>query len=117
MSEGIYDLDLLLTSFPDYRQLFVAPTFGHQDSYASFSPTNFPLVHRHLRWLLIHSEADNLIDLPQSQAMHEHLSRLYTPNAEKHVYSNFHELHAGHDVILGTDKYIRIVTDFVINNT
>jgi len=116
LSEGLYDLDLLLTSFPDYRQLFIAPTFGHRDSYAPFSPINFPLLHHHLRWLLIHSDADNLVDLAQSQAMREHLLRLYAPDSERHVHSNFHELHAGHDAILHTDKYFRIVTDFVLNS-
>jgi len=114
ISEGIYDLDRLIESFPEYRQWFIAAAFGTGDTYGSFSILKYPLVHRHLRWLVIHSEGDQLVDLAQSQMMYEYLFNIYGPDADQQVRSNFDDLKAGHNDILKTDDYVRLVTEFVL---
>lgn len=112
LSEGLYDLDLLLDSFPGYRKWFVIPAFGPRQSYASFSPTNFSSLFHHIRWLLIHSSGDSLVDLKQSIRMRDHLAS----HVEEHVHTNFHELTANHDDIF-TDHYVHIISNFIHNNT
>ncbi|KAJ7903407.1 Alpha/Beta hydrolase protein [Mycena olivaceomarginata] len=71
MTEGIYDIDLLLAKFPDYRQWFIA---------ADASTTGLALREgspENLRWLVIHSKGDTLVDQPQSDAIVAHLGTLY----------------------------------------
>ena len=111
MSEGIYDLDLLLSTFPKYKEWFIAPTFSLLDSYAKFSPSTFPLWNTHIRWLVIHSSGDTLVDIHQSQIMYEHLRSLHEAHPV-HVSRNV-ELKGEHNEILRADEYVRIVCEFV----
>ncbi|KAH9946002.1 Alpha/Beta hydrolase protein [Epithele typhae] len=56
LSEGIYDLDALLRSFPDYKAWFVAAAFGDRDAYPDANTAAHPLrparrteaIHAHL---------------------------------------------------------------------
>ncbi|KAG6850580.1 hypothetical protein H0H93_011248 [Arthromyces matolae] len=116
MSEGIYDIDLLLASFPDYLEWFIRPTFGHRDSYAPFSTTNFKLFDKHIKWLVIHSKGDTLINPPQSHEMYHHLCDLYGDQSVTHVQRNTDKLDGEHnDILLGFD-YVYIVKDFVLHS-
>ncbi|KAI0306523.1 Alpha/Beta hydrolase protein [Multifurca ochricompacta] len=74
-SEGIYDIDTLLHSFPTYRDWFIVNTFGDLPTYAQYSVTKAPLRDgtNHIRWILIHSRGDTLVDKRQSQAIVEKL--------------------------------------------
>ncbi|KAF5381054.1 hypothetical protein D9615_003879 [Tricholomella constricta] len=115
MSEGIYDLDLLLTSFPDYLAWFVRPTFGRRASYAPFSTNAFSLIDTHIKWLIIHSKGDTLVDLPQSEAMYRRLCELNGSEASTRVYRNTEKLRGEHnDILLGLD-FVDIVKDFFLS--
>ena len=115
LSEGIYDLDALLTRFPEYRAWFVGPAFPPGDL-APFAVT----AHRlragaeDVRWLLLHSAGDTLIDVAQSEAMHAHLCAI----APGRVDRDFGSLTREHDEILhGDEVYIDLVGDFVARCT
>jgi len=119
MSEGIFDPDQLVSCFPQYRGWFVANAFGGNSRFSDFSVFNYP-SREHIdstRWLIIHSKGDTLIDVGQSQAMYEHISRLYLNQSlpvNKHVYLNTDGLQVEHDDILKEDKYIEIVSSFIL---
>ncbi|KAG5653963.1 hypothetical protein H0H81_008831 [Sphagnurus paluster] len=116
LSEGIYDLELLLSDFPNYREWFIAPTFGRRGSYAPFSTTTFPLIATHIKWLIIHSSGDTLINTSQSERMYHHLCVLNGNEAPTRVFRNINRLSGDHnDVLLGLD-YVDIVKDFVLNH-
>ena len=110
LSEGIYDVDLLLESFPTYRQWFIEPTFGALESYAQFSVTKFafrPLSS--FRWILLHSKGDRLVDVKQTAAMYDHLKSL----DHGCVKINTDELEEGHNEMLKTDTYVNIVKKYI----
>ncbi|KAA1474917.1 alpha/beta-hydrolase [Dentipellis sp. KUC8613] len=116
-SEGIYDIDLLLKSFPDYRDWFIANAFGDRPSYADVSVATLP--HReggaHIRYLIIHSKGDTLVDQPQSEAMYGHLVHLDgADTTQGRVVKNWGELEEDHNDILRGKEYVRIVGDFVL---
>lgn len=73
-ADGIYDIPLLLATFPSYLD-FIGQAFGHKSQYHDDSPTsksstNVPPV------LLVHSMDDQLLDLAQTEAMYTHLKHL-----------------------------------------
>ena len=116
MSEGIYDLELLLESFPNYREQFVRPAFGEDSPLSHFTTTKYALrdSSTHIRWLIIHSSGDHLINLRQSEAIFSHLSQSYGLLAEHFVSKDFDRMTGEHDDILVQDSYIEIVRDFVL---
>jgi acetyl esterase/lipase len=121
MSEGIYDIDLLLASFPHYRQWFVEPTFGSRQSYAEFSTTSAPLrTHKpQMRWLVIHSKGDTLVDVLQSDAMYNHLCQLHTLAAvqtKAFVFKNMDELDGEHNCVVRGETYVQIVGNFILED-
>ncbi|KZV84415.1 alpha/beta-hydrolase [Exidia glandulosa HHB12029] len=68
-TEGIFDIDLLLQSFPAYRAWFIETAFGPRDNYRSVSVTHFAARSTRIAWLLVHSTGDTLIDQVQSSAI------------------------------------------------
>ncbi|KAG5727651.1 putative kynurenine formamidase [Termitomyces sp. T112] len=113
MSEGIYDLDLLLSSFPAYHAWFIRPTFGQHDSYTAYSTTKLPLLGTHIQWLIIHSKGDTLVDVLQSEAMYQHLCSLYGDHAATQVHRNTDHLDGEHNDILQGLDYVDIIKDFI----
>ncbi|KAJ7219184.1 Alpha/Beta hydrolase protein [Mycena pura] len=117
LSEGIYDLDALLERFPAYRAWFVAPAFGARASYADVSVVRLPLRQgdsgSDMRWLIVHSTGDTLVDGPQSAAMAAHLRALYGPDAETRVQCSLDELHVEHDDAITTPLFLEMVCAFV----
>lgn len=120
MSEGIYDLDILLQSFPDYRQMFVANAFEDRGSYGQFSVAKMKERDGRglIRWLVIHSTKDTLVDLVQSQVMFDHLSLFVDKGiaVRSKVSKNWEELDGDHNEILAEGKYARIVGDFILSD-
>lgn len=120
MSEGIYDLSLLLSSFPRYKDWFIAPAFGQRPSYAEFSTTQFPLWNSDIRWLIIHSKGDSLVDVTQSEAISKHLRKLYDTAgvpSDTRVFSNLDELTEEHNAMLRGDHYVRIIGEYILRST
>jgi len=109
LSDGLYDLDLLLSTWPGYRS-FMEPTFGDHPEFRKFSPTSYPVRDnsRHIQWLIIHSTGDELVDLPQSKRIYEHLLNLGAT-----VANNWTSLHGKHDEILSTDSYANIIAQHI----
>ncbi|KAI6096017.1 Alpha/Beta hydrolase protein [Pisolithus sp. B1] len=110
LSEGIYDLDLLISSFPTCRSWFIEDAFGERDSYADVSVNKAPTRHHsgHIKWLIIHSKGDTLVDEEQSQAMYNHLK-----DQSAQVDKSFDELFEDHNEILRCDQYVDMLRRFI----
>lgn len=111
-SQGIYDLELLINNFPSYLEWFVARAFGKQESYAPFSVTSYPTRSRSINWLLVHSQGDTMIDLPQSEKMLEHLKAEYGPSAEEHIFYDT-SLTQDHFDVPASDELVNIMGEFI----
>jgi len=115
MSEGIYDMDLLLEHFPAYRDWFIEPAFGPHESFVQFSTTRLSLRNSTIRWLIIHSKGDTLVNMAQSKAMYQRLCELYESEAASHVAFDT-ELDGEHNDILHGDTYIQIIKHFILTH-
>ncbi|EMD38427.1 hypothetical protein CERSUDRAFT_48501 [Gelatoporia subvermispora B] len=117
MSEGIYDLDLLLHSFPGYKAWFIANSFGERESYPQFDTTAYTLRtgSDHIRWLIIHSDGDTLVDRVQSERMYARLTEL-SSGREGAVQRNLDELKEQHNDLLKGEVYPRIVAGFLLDD-
>lgn len=133
MSEGIYDLDLLVEKFPQYesgKQGFIGNAFGDRSrrrKRRSLLPWNFGRKKRvyedvstnfypsrtnsgHIRWFIIHSDGDTLVDKPQSQVMLKHLESEFPSS---HVRHDFETISVEHNDMLKTELYSSLVGDFM----
>ncbi|RPD66278.1 alpha/beta-hydrolase [Lentinus tigrinus ALCF2SS1-7] len=110
VSEGIYDVDALLHSFPAYKEWFIANAFGDRATYPDVNVASYPsrLGSEHIHWLVLHSKGDLLVDLLQSETMYAHLASLGSK-----VTKNFDDLQDNHNDLLHGDVYARIVAEFV----
>jgi hypothetical protein len=116
MSEGIYDIDLLLSHFPPYREWFIEPAFRPLQSYVDFSTTKFPLRSSHIRWLVIHSKGDTLVDQLQSESMYKHLCELNEAAAGTLIAKNTDELDGEHNDVLRGKEFVDIVASFILDD-
>jgi hypothetical protein len=116
LSEGIYDIDLLLSDYPEYRSWFIAPTFGDVDSYGDFSVANYSSRTRNIRWLIVHSTGDTLVNMDQSKAMYEHLRRLTGEDAEGRVECDFHSFNMGHHDMFADEGFVGLLVNFASRN-
>jgi acetyl esterase/lipase len=121
-SEGIFDLDALLASFPTYHAWFIANAFGPGPSYAAANVAAYPrrVDGSHIRWLLVHSSGDTLVDVRQARAMYDHLRALYgdeVTNDAKDVSPmitlDTQTFTQGHDDVLAEENYAEMICDFV----
>ena len=110
MSEGIYDIDVLLSSFPGYRTWFIENAFGRMDSYDSVSAFKATVDPRgqHIRWFVIHSRGDSLVDERQSQGMYDMLRERSCL-----VSKSFGDLEGEHNDILKSPQYIQIIDKYI----
>jgi acetyl esterase/lipase len=118
-SEGIYNIDTLLQSFPTYRDWFIANAFGSLPNYNQCSVTSTPLREgaSHIHWLIIHSRGDTLVDMGQSQEMYEHLQSLHrNAGGPGRVLGCWDDLNEEHNAILQSGKFHQIVGDFILNS-
>jgi acetyl esterase/lipase len=117
LSEGIYDIDALLQSFPTYRDWFIRDTFGDLPTYDRYSTTKMTLREgaTHISWIIVYSSGDTLVDALQSQDMYHHLQSLHQggPFETDQVSKNWDDLKGDHSAILQSGKYIQIVRDFI----
>ncbi|KAI0341743.1 alpha/beta-hydrolase [Trametopsis cervina] len=111
LSSGLYDLDLLLQSFPGYKDWFIASTFGDYESYSRWTTANMRLREelKDAKWLIIHSRGDTLVDTLQSETM------LASLQAQGAVVSFDTQLTEDHNDTLRGDTYPGIVSQFVLS--
>jgi len=119
LSEGIYDIDTLVKSFPIYRDWFIRETFGSLPSYDRYSTTRMALREgaKHIYWMILHSKGDTLINVLQSQAIYDHLQSLHEGGLQggDQIVKNWDDLEDEHNAVLQSEKYIQIVGDFICN--
>lgn len=112
-SEGIYDLDALVEDFPSYKSYFVEAAFGAGPKWEGFSVARYPVRKgaEHVKWLIVHSTGDTLINQRQGDVILEHLNGVYGEDAVSH---NLKELDEEHDPLLCGKVYQRIVGDYIL---
>jgi len=114
-SEGIYDIDKLLESFPSYRDWFITAAFGDRKSFAddAVSKYSYRSDGAHIRWFIVHSKGDTLVDVVQSQTMFDYLLSIEGGKSEpKKLLGDFHRLDMEHNDILGTKQFVDMVVEF-----
>jgi len=110
---GIYDIDLLLKTFPSYND-FIEGAFGTHPSYAAVSTNRFDILEPTIRWMVVHSPGDELVDVAQSEAMAQTLSKVYAQRGKpENVENDYMTVTQGHDELLNSDEFINLVVDFV----
>ncbi|THH02122.1 hypothetical protein EW145_g6789 [Phellinidium pouzarii] len=118
VSEGIFDLDLLLTRFPEYRMWFIANAFGDAPSYPQYDVARYPLRAdgEHIHWLVIHSRGDSLVDVGQAEKFYQHLCEL---GLESHnvAQKDWTSIEMEHNEMLKTKQYTDLVGDYFSNLT
>lgn len=116
-SEGIFDIDALLQSFPTYRNSFITNAFGDLPNYNQYLVTSTPLREgaSHIHWLIIHSRGDTLVDMTQSEGIYERLRSLHEGGSGR-VLKSLDDLEDEHDAILQSGKFYQMVGDFILNS-
>jgi len=112
--EGIYDIDLLLQSFPStYYRKFIQQAFGVKSSYSDADTTSYMCAEggEEIRWLIIHSNGDQLVDRIQAENMFKRLRVLFQsgPASVKYDFA-FQE---DHDEVLLSHTLPRLVAGFI----
>lgn len=104
LAEGIYDIDLLLQRHPTYND-FIGGAFTARDSYTDVSTPNFAAREGsdHIKWLVVQSTGDTLIDEEDSLVMYEALTKLYPGTAN--VSKDFTGFTQDHFEVLDTDDF------------
>ena len=107
--EGIHDLDLLLKTFPSYRD-FVEGAFPGSDL-SPFSVTRYKVREGvQIRWLVMQSRGDTLIDEPQAASMYAHLQSEYVRMGWEttHIRKDFESTTEDHDAVLLTKRFAEV---------
>ncbi|KAG8986526.1 Kynurenine formamidase [Tulasnella sp. 427] len=111
LTEGIYDIDILLRLHPDYRD-FIEGAFEAREFYADVSTSNFAPYEKssHIHWLVVQSKGDSLINEEDSQVMYDALVKLY-PEANT-VSKDFTTMTQDHFEMLQTEAFRDLVLRF-----
>ncbi|KAF8334066.1 uncharacterized protein EI90DRAFT_3050872 [Cantharellus anzutake] len=98
---GVYNLDLLLRSFPQEScRLMMIDGFGDRDHYVDVDLTTYNrlsssssllvpeeckrVIDNGIRWVIVHSQGDSLVDMLQPEAFYKRLMELYpNPNSKE----------------------------------
>jgi acetyl esterase/lipase len=113
VSEGIYEIDLLLKKFPSYAD-FIEGAFGEHESYKPFSTAHYKLRDDSpIYWLVVHSKGDTLVDEEQAESLWDHLWELYDRKAHQYVEANWESLNLEHDEIPRNTEYAAMISQFV----
>ncbi|KAG8878317.1 Kynurenine formamidase [Tulasnella sp. 331] len=109
VTEGIYDVDLLLRTNPDYIS-FIHGAFGPATNYEHVSVSRFgaQVGGEHIHWLIVQSAGDELISQDQADAMWEGLRR-----AEQDVEMDNTSVTENHFELLWTQGFYSIVDKMV----
>lgn len=111
-TEGIFDVDLLLQSFPSYRSWFIEFAFGPRSDYRDVSLAHFDKRSAEIAWLLVHSTGDTLVDRLQASVMYDRLQQLYGPDSSA-VSKDWDSIDQEHDDVLESPKLLALIREFV----
>lgn len=135
--EGIYDVDLLLESFPsEFYRGFIEQAFGTRSTADSegaenrrpYNDVNAAKYHlpqsgsaHKLRWGLVHSPEDDLVDIVQAESMYAHLCSLYeekedseATSAGPRVIIEGRRVRGGHDELLESGELAEFVREAAV---
>jgi hypothetical protein len=113
LSEGIYDIDLLLAKYPTYSE-FIHGAFGQHDSYKAMSPAHYQLRgETPIYWLVVHSKGDKLVNEEQAESLWDYLWELYDRRAHEFVEADWERLTLGHHEVLQDPDFAAMVAQFV----
>ncbi|KAK2466993.1 hypothetical protein APHAL10511_001251 [Amanita phalloides] len=114
LAAGIYDIDLLLLKYPEYRSRFIEPAFGNMNSYSAFSVATYPLRAENIRWLIVHSPGDTLVDLGQGRIMYEHLRQIMVDDVGRRVEGDFHTCNTQHHDMFKDGAFLELLVKFAL---
>lgn len=115
--EGIYDLDLLLKAFPEYLDFVQGAFDDTAHSFSQFCVNRYRVRYGSIatRWLILHSLGDTLVDLPQADAMFNHLLSEYASigSDQGKIRKDFTTLTSSHDGVLSSPEFVDLVKGMV----
>lgn len=133
LAEGIYDIDLLLESFPtEYYRNFIEGTFPTStESFAQFSVNRYKVRSGPpIPYFVVHSTNDTLVDVKQATAIYAWLQSEYESlhgssalvrkgfsdqeeegGNKKDIYDEWKL--GDHDEMLKTDQFARLVASMI----
>ncbi|KAJ3393181.1 Kynurenine formamidase [Entophlyctis sp. JEL0112] len=122
--EGIYDIPLLVKTYPAYRDWFIVAAFGNDgdDRWIDGSPTHAATNELDARasHLIIFSENDELVDLAQSESWFQCLNSekkrridAAVKNATEWDIKMDSSLHSKHDEVLLDPEFFKIVGEWI----
>ena len=100
-----------MQSFPTYKEWFIANTFGDEASYVAYNASRYELRAgaEHIRWFILHSVNDPLVDVLQSEAIVQCLESYTKPNVQSYLKLSCED----HNGVLMEDKYHELVSNFI----
>lgn len=115
LSGGGYDLDTLMDAVPSHKDKIVKRVFGDLPSYQAFNLTRYGLKDgsEHIRWLVIYSHGDKVVNRAQSEAMIAGLKHAIAAKQGSGDVGENWELSSGHNEMLREDGYPHLVDAFV----
>jgi len=76
-----------------------------------------------IRWVIVHSKGDTLVDMLQPEAFYKHLAKFYPTEGEGSITKgrgcvrlDVSTLTGEHDPLLETEDWARLVKDLILNN-
>ena len=98
---------MLVRTFENYAEWFVIPAFGKDKPLEDFDITRYGRRpgSEDIRWLILHSKGDTLIDMAQSELASEHLKGFAVFIGDK--------LCKEHDDIFTEYAYVDAIRDFI----
>ncbi|KAL0088515.1 hypothetical protein F4703DRAFT_1846835 [Phycomyces blakesleeanus] len=104
--DGIYDIKLLLRTFPSYIS-FITAAFGDDDEkYAECSPALIPVAFNIPPVLIVHSLEDTLVDYAQAQVMYDHLRPFAKVDIDISIKGD-------HAIMLKTPQLASLIATFI----
>jgi len=111
--EGIYDIDLLLSTFPSYRD-FIEGAFSPLPSFTSVSTSSYNHLPKSERisWKVVQSAGDTLIDVGQADTMYR---ALQGASLNQRVSKDYTSITEDHDALLLSPPFIMLLSTFVVD--
>ncbi|KAI8618172.1 Alpha/Beta hydrolase protein [Chytriomyces sp. MP71] len=111
--EGIYDIPLLVRTYPAYKEWFIVAAFGHETdggwSVGSATTHTPRIVGTQPYHLIVHSTGDELVDVGQAKAWYDALRDAKVEGVEYVV----DKMHSKHDDVLKDPVFFVTVSEWI----